>query len=224
MKANAGVKYRLPVQVVKEIKLAAVLLPMCWASFGSLIRQTMVVSDASDTMAGVGIGKQPPPARLDMHMKLKETVHATPVAAISCPTKEYFSFFNYSFSPFFERKQIAVKELHALTTAIRSLSVNQLNQNETKIIVAFIDNTAIIHAIEKGRSRCPIINRQLRFVAGLCMVYNMRLELHYVPSLLNPADKWSRMDANDLQVSRHPRGRNPGGRTSSKRTYYQSAA
>ena len=65
-------------------------------------------------------------------------------------------------------------------------------KNYGKRLVIFVDNQTLLGALKKGRSSKKSLNKICRKVAALVGASNCKLELFYIKSELNPADKPSR--------------------------------
>ena len=90
-----------------------------------------------------------------------------------------------------ESLPIHILEGEALILTLRWLLRSRANHG--KRVIIFVDNQALISALQKGRSRVRSFNRICRRVASLPLVDNRIAELFYVPSALNPADGPSRL-------------------------------
>ena len=179
-----------------ELLLAAQILPLCRAHFQA-DRNLMLVTDASNSGGGIGIGKASPPAPTKPHQRLQFKNHASPDIELAVPDKKDFSFFGYPFSQKEKLHSIAVRELSALTTGVRALGRmahwRAKDNARSTIVVAFNDNTNVICCVEKGRANSRPINAGLRNLAAWSALFRLTFELHYVKSADNPADIWSRL-------------------------------
>jgi hypothetical protein len=157
----------------------------------------MLVTDASNSGGGIGIGKVSPPSPIRPHQRLQFKAHASPEIELAVPDKKDFAFFGYPFSQKEKFHIIAVRELSALTTGVRALGRmahwRSKDNARSTIVVAFNDNTNVICCVEKGRANSRPINAGLRNLAAWSALFQLSFELHYVKSSENPADVWSRL-------------------------------
>lgn len=87
-------------------------------------------------------------------------------------------------------EHINILEGRAIVLALRHVS--RTTTNHGRRIVLFVDNTAVLGALSKGRSSSPALNQICRQVAALVLVADIDIEYYYVESKENPADKPSR--------------------------------
>ena len=80
-------------------------------------------------------------------------------------------------------------ELYAIFHGLRQTLLKRLSST-----TIFTDNLAAFHTVLHGRvsSTQPIRARILRRIYRLCLSHNISLQLAWVPSILNPADLFSR--------------------------------
>jgi hypothetical protein len=181
-----------------ELLAAARLLPLCRSGFWSE-RTAMIISDASDTGIGVGLGIQSPLPLLRQHHRLQHINGEKPLIELTVPPKSVFTFFGRALNDKQKRLQIAARELFALTTACRAWARKPAPCQPPpapfnhRLVVAFQDNTAVICCVEKGRANSKPLNLGLRLLAGYMITLGFSLEMHYVPSADNHADYWSRL-------------------------------
>ena len=89
-----------------------------------------------------------------------------------------------------EEERIHLLEGEALVLGVRWFI--RTSANHGKRLLVFVDNTALIGAIRKGRSSKPRFNRICQRVASLCLAGNVELIVRYINSDDNPADEPSR--------------------------------
>jgi len=89
-----------------------------------------------------------------------------------------------------ELEKIHLLEGEALILGIRWF-LRDVSNMATRVII-FVDNTALIGAVQKGRSSKPRFNRICQRTAALTLAGNLQLILRYVRSEDNPADGPSR--------------------------------
>ena len=170
-----------------ELFEALILLPLS-VSWIAAPRWGTTVTDASMFGGGASVSGSVPVLRSPAQLgKAPTAVGAPPPVVASPPDDGYFwGWFTGDWDATISRRELA-----ALYTGVMA-TTRRAQPPVHKVIVAFCDNMGVVGAIQKGRSRNPVINRDMKRNAAWMLLRGIYTEVYYIPTGVNPADIYSR--------------------------------
>jgi hypothetical protein len=81
-------------------------------------------------------------------------------------------------------------EAHGVLLALKRLLRNPRHHSHRGLML--VDAQAVMYALRKGRSSAPTLRRNLRKIAAMELIGDVRLKFGYIPTDSNPADRPSR--------------------------------
>lgn len=207
-----GTSVKIPSIVLAELECLLGLLPLVYADLCAPFSLRAYASDASSTGAGVVyrdvsgytgsfdvdqfIAGDPNPSPVPNFNLPNDSqpdqdqpgslpcAGASGILSSSNPFKIAIQF-KWGFSA-----HINLLEGEAVVLALRHMSRSPVSRGHR--VHLFVDSQVVLGAFAKGRSSSSPLNRLCQKVALLCLENNVRLELYWIPSKLNPADHPSR--------------------------------
>ena len=199
---------RLARSVRAELDTIVHVLPFAVFHFRSVPRAT-VISDACTDGGAAGVSDWVPAFASDCPFLHRSKVAQgfRPPMRFPSPASTPFDFVGWAFEDDrFARLpgrsgSIAHKELFALLIAVLLVTRRAASSVGASFsyVMAYNDNMTTVSIVQKGRSRSFLLNRTLRRVNALCVLWGIHLVIDYIYSELNPADGPSR----DAGLRRH---------------------
>jgi len=157
--------------VRRELEVIMGLAPLMVADLSAPFFPLAIASDASLSGLGVSVADRSDSVAQDIETLRWRTV-------ISAPWRRSAG------------ECINQLEMRALDAGVRWVLSNP--DAIGRRIVVWVDSTAVLGSVRKGRSSMPHLLRRLRGVAALVLAGGLVLDTGWVPSELNPADAASR--------------------------------
>jgi hypothetical protein len=181
-----------------ELGMAIDLAPLLIISTRLPWCDSVIASDASNTGFGVCLAEASP----DMCRELVATLpHPAQQPHTSAPTTAVDTAAALPWRPVVARawrrrhaSHITSGEMFALTIGFRHC-VAARRACDSRILL-LTDNTAVLGAVQKGRSSAAALRGPSRVLSAWLLATGCRLEVRYIPSQRNPADAPSRLHGN----------------------------
>jgi hypothetical protein len=183
-------------RVKVELNMAIDLAPLLVVSTRLPWCDSVVASDASDSGFGVCLAEAPPETCRHLVASLPHPAQQLRAGEIPAPAVDIAAALPWRsvVARAWRRRHVShitSGEMFALTIGFRHC-VAARRACDSRVLL-LTDNTAVLGAVQKGRSSSAALRGPTRVLAAWLLATGCRLEVRYIPSERNPADAPSRL-------------------------------